>query len=112
MNTCTDSGIAARTWRAPWTSISSTTDLPGCEAPLDLRAQRPVAVAAVGRVLQELAVAGPAVELLAVEEVVVAAVHLALAGLPGRGRDRQLQARHPLAAARRSASPCRPPRAR
>ena len=28
MNTCTESGIAARTWRAPCTSISRTTDLP------------------------------------------------------------------------------------
>jgi hypothetical protein len=28
MNTSTASGIAARTWRAPWTSISSATDLP------------------------------------------------------------------------------------
>ena len=28
MNTCTASGIAARTWRAPWTSISSTTGTP------------------------------------------------------------------------------------
>ena len=30
MNTCTASGIAARTWRAPWTSISSTTGTPRC----------------------------------------------------------------------------------
>ena len=28
MKTWTDSGIAARTWRAPWTSISSTTERP------------------------------------------------------------------------------------
>ena len=28
MKTSTASGIAARTWRAPWTSISSTTDAP------------------------------------------------------------------------------------
>ena len=28
MNTATASGIASRTWRAPWTSISSTTGTP------------------------------------------------------------------------------------
>ena len=28
MNTATASGIALRTWRAPWTSISSTTGTP------------------------------------------------------------------------------------
>ena len=28
MKTSTASGIAARTWRAPWTSISRTTDWP------------------------------------------------------------------------------------
>ena len=65
MNTSTASGIAARTWRAPWTSISSTTDAPGREPPLDLGAQRAVAVAAVGGVLEELVRVGAAGELLA-----------------------------------------------
>ena len=31
MNTCTASGIAARTWRAPCTSISSTTGTPALD---------------------------------------------------------------------------------
>ena len=111
MNTCTASGIAARTWRAPCTSISSTTDLPSREPPLDLRAQGPVAVAAVGGVLEELAVPGAAVELLAVEEVVVAAVPLAVARLPGGRRDRQLELRDPpqqLGDQRSLADPGRP----
>ena len=53
MKTWTDSRIAARTCRAPWTSISSTTEWPA-EAALDLGAQRPVAVAAVGGELEEV----------------------------------------------------------
>ena len=64
MKTWTDSRIAARTWRAPWTSISSTTEWPGVEAPLDLRAQGPVAVAAVGGELEEVFGLDPPIELL------------------------------------------------
>ena len=64
------------------------------EPPLDLRAKGPVPVAAVGGVLEELAVSGAAVELLAAQEVVVAAVHFGFSRLPGRRRDRQLQAGH------------------
>ena len=112
MKTWTDSGIAARTWRAPCTSISRTTDAPVGEPPLDLGAQRPVAVAAVGGVLEEVTVPGPAIELLAVEEVVVAAVHLALARLARGRRDRQLELGHAPQQLARSASPCRPPTAR
>ena len=63
MNTATASGIASRTWRAPWTSISSTTGTPPREPALELRAQRPVAVARVGRVLEEVAGGDAALEL-------------------------------------------------
>ena len=64
MKIWTASGIAARTCRAPCTSISSTTERPCVEPPLDLRAQRPVAVAAVGGELEEVAGLDPPVELL------------------------------------------------
>ena len=52
MKTSTASGSASRTWRAPWTSISSTIPRAG---PLELGAQRAVAVAGVLGVLDELA---------------------------------------------------------
>ena len=55
MNTCTASGIAARTWRAPWTSISSTTGTPAAHAVLELGAQRAVAAPGVVGVLDEVA---------------------------------------------------------
>ena len=55
MKIWTASGIASRTWRAPWTSISSTTGVPAGGAPLELGAQRPVAAAGVAGVLDELA---------------------------------------------------------
>ena len=60
MNTWTASGIAARTWRAPWTSISSTTGTPARDAALELGAQRPVAAAGVVGVLDEVARGDPA----------------------------------------------------
>ena len=77
MNTCTASGIAARTWRAPCTSISSTTGTPARTRSLELGAQRAVAAPGVVGVLDELARGDAAVELLAREEVVVDAVALA-----------------------------------
>ncbi len=58
---------------------------------LDLGAQRPVPVAAVGGVLEEAAGGDPAVELVAVEEVVVDALGLARPGRPRRRRRRQLE---------------------
>src|SRR5207247_2162637 len=57
-------------------------------------AKRPVAVAAVGRELQELPRRGAPIELVRGQEVVVPAVPLALPGRPGGGRDGQLQLRH------------------
>src|SRR5262249_54721724 len=54
------------------------------ELALDLLAKRPVLVPAVARVLQELAGLDPAIELLRGEEVIVAAVDLALPRRPGR----------------------------
>ena len=99
MNTCTASGIAARTWRAPWTSISSTTGHARADATLELGAQRPVAAPGVVGVLDELARRDQLVELLAAEEVVVDAVALARARRAGGGRHRQLELRHALAQA-------------
>ena len=55
MKICTASGIARRIWRAPWTSISSTTGRPPREPLLELGAQRAVAAARVARVLDEVA---------------------------------------------------------
>ena len=60
MKIWTESGFAARTCWAPWTSISSTTEWPVVEPPLDLAAQRAVAVAAVGGELEEVVLARPA----------------------------------------------------
>ena len=92
MKTSTASGIAARTWRAPWTSISSTTERTFREPPLDLGAKRPVAIAAVGGVLEEVVRVRPAVELGAVEEVVVARrLSSPSRGLARRRRDRELE---------------------
>ena len=91
MNTCTASGIAARTWRAPCTSISSTTGTPRCDAILELGAQRAVAAPGVVGVLDEVALRHAAVEVLAAEEVVVDAVPLARPRVAGGGRDRQLE---------------------
>ena len=65
--------------------------VPGLEPALDLRAQGPVVVAAVGGELEEVVLVDRAVELLGREEVVVAPVLLALARLPGRRRDRELE---------------------
>ena len=112
MNTCTASGIAARTWRAPWTSISSTTGTPARRRAVELGAQRPVAAPGVVGVLDELARGDAPVELLAREEVVVDAVALAGARRARGRRDRQLQLRQRAPSARGSASPCRRPRAR
>jgi hypothetical protein len=53
MKTRTAVGIAALTWRAPWTSISSTR-VAAARSSLELAAQRPVAVTGVARVLDEL----------------------------------------------------------
>ena len=64
MNTCIASGIVSRTWRAPWTSISSTTGAPDGHARLELGAQRPVARAGVVGVLDEVAGAHAPLELL------------------------------------------------
>ena len=55
MKICTASGIVSRTWRAPWTSISSTTGTPAVGAALELGAQRAVAAAGVLGVLDEVA---------------------------------------------------------
>ena len=57
MKTCSASGSASRTWRAPWTSISSTTGCRRGGAALELLAQRPVAAARVLGVLDERALA-------------------------------------------------------
>ena len=109
MNTCTASGIAARTWRAPWTSISSTTGTPRCDAALELRAQRPVAAPGVVGVLDELARRDQLVETLAGEEVVVDAVALARAGARGWWPTPTARARGAVRAGPGSACPCRPP---
>ena len=75
MKICTASGIVSRTWRAPWTSISSTTGRPPGEPPLELGAQRAVAPARVARRARRTRPAShAALELLVVEEVVVDAV--------------------------------------
>ena len=55
MNTWVASGIASRTWRAPWTSISSSTGRAAGAALLELLAQRAVAAAGVAGVLDEVA---------------------------------------------------------
>src|SRR5436190_4854782 len=65
------------------------------EPALDLGAQGPVAIAAVGRVLEELARMRAGIEVLTAQEVVVAAVHLTLARLPRGRRDRELEAWDP-----------------
>ena len=93
MNTWTASGIFSRTWRAPWTSISSTTGTPSAIRALELRAQRAVAVAGVLGVLDEVAGRDAVVELLGREEVVVDAVLLARPRRARRRRDRQLERR-------------------
>ena len=49
----TASGIVSAIWRAPWTSISSTTGAPVARALVELGAQRPVPAAGVARVLDE-----------------------------------------------------------
>ncbi len=72
-NTRTASGRLSRTWRAPWTSISSTTPRSGA---VELGAQRAVAVTGVFGVFDEVAAAYARVEVLGAQEVVVAAVHL------------------------------------
>ncbi len=59
MKTWTASGTDRRTWRAPWTSISSTTGAPARTSLLELRAQRPVAATGVVGVLDELPRAAP-----------------------------------------------------
>ena len=64
MKIWTDSGIAARTCRAPWTSISSTTEWPASSRRSTSRAQGPVAVAAVGGELEEVVGVDAPVELL------------------------------------------------
>jgi hypothetical protein len=69
----------------------------GSESLLDLAAQRSVAVAAERRVLEKRPLVGEAGELLGVEEVVVAPLLLALAGLAGGRRHRQLELRDALA---------------
>ena len=63
MKTCSAPGSASRIWRAPWTSISSTTGSPGGGAALELAAQRPVAAAGVLGVLDERALAQQRIEL-------------------------------------------------
>jgi hypothetical protein len=55
--------------------------VPFVEPALDLRAQRPVAIAAVGGELEEVVLLDPALELLRAEEVVVDPVRLPLARL-------------------------------
>ena len=87
------SGIVFATWRAPWTSISSTTDAPSAGPLLELGAQRPVAAAGVLGVLEEVALDHAAVELDIVEEVVVRAVLLARARRPGGRGDGRARAR-------------------
>src|SRR5262249_17764797 len=82
------------------------------EATLDLRTQRPVAVAAVRRVLEERTLAREAVELVAIEEVVVAAVDLALARRAGRRRNRHLESRDVVEQPRDQRSLAAPARAR
>ena len=90
------SGIVCATWRAPWTSISSTTDAPSRGALLELGAQRAVAAAGVLGVLEEVALDDAAVELGVVEEVVVRAVLLPRARRArGRG-DGELELGHAL----------------
>jgi hypothetical protein len=61
------------------------------EDPVDLRAQRAIAVARVLDVLEEGALRGPALELLLAQEVVVDAVGLPLPAPPGGRRDRDLE---------------------
>ena len=80
MKICTASGIASRTWRAPCTSISSTTGRPAGGAALELGAQRAVAAARVRRRARRTRPASTRrVELRVAEEVVVDAVGLARA---------------------------------
>ena len=81
-------------------------------APLELRAQRAVAMSGVGRVLEELAERQPAVEVRLGEEVVGDAVLLPRPRRARRRRHRQAESRGGARAAPRSASPCRPPRGR
>ena len=64
--------------------------------PLELAPQRPVAVARVHGVLQELAGLDAAVEVRLAEEVVVHPVDLARAGLAGGRGNGQLEAGNPL----------------
>lgn len=65
----------------------------GGEDAVDLGAERAVAVARVLDVLEEGPLAGAALELLRVEEVVLDAVDLARPLAPGGGRDRDLDVR-------------------
>jgi hypothetical protein len=97
MKTWIASGMAARTWRRPRPRSRASTPGSGgapvgALGPLDLRAQRAVAVARVDRVLEEGPLLDAAVELRVGEKPVVASVDLAAARLAGRGRDRQLEA--------------------
>ena len=77
MNTCTASGRVSRTWRAPWTSISSTIAARG---PRRARSAACRSGSGVLGVLDEVARGDPALELLGAQEVVVAP-----STSPGRG---------------------------
>ena len=109
MNTWSASGIASRTCRAPWTSISRTTGSPRRSRPSSSAAQGPVAPSRVGGVLDELAVGDALLELVGAEEVVVDALRL-----PGPGRRASWprptgRAPARARAGRGSASPCPTP---
>ena len=79
------------------------------ETALDLRAQGPVAVAAVGGELEEVLFLGALLELLRGEEVVIATVLLPLPRIARRRRDRELEVRDALQQLGDQASPCRRP---
>ena len=96
MKTWTDSRIAARTWLAPWTSISSTTEWPASSRLRHLGAQGSIAITAIGGELEEVFALDPLVELLRSKEVIVAPVDLPGARLAGGRRDRELQVGHAL----------------
>src|SRR5207245_1768207 len=69
---------------------------PGGDAALELGAQRPVAIARVRRVLDEVARGDAVLELARGEEVIRDPVPLARPRWPGRRRDRQLERRDPV----------------